>query len=78
MDDGLAPLGWAIAGKVPDALNRDLADLRESMEKTTCLTPADGGPAGAIAHRVFLRGGRTDESWIATFIVSSMPADMSM
>ena len=29
----LAPLGWAIAGKVRDVLSRDLADLKESMEK---------------------------------------------
>jgi uncharacterized protein YndB with AHSA1/START domain len=29
----LAPLGWAIAGKVRDVISRDLADLRESMEK---------------------------------------------
>lgn len=28
-----APLGWAIAGKVRDVLSRDLADLKESMEK---------------------------------------------
>jgi uncharacterized membrane protein len=28
----LAPLGWAIAGKVRDVLGRDLADLKESME----------------------------------------------
>jgi uncharacterized protein YndB with AHSA1/START domain len=29
----LAPLGWAITGKVRDVLSRDLADLKESMEK---------------------------------------------
>lgn len=29
----LAPLGWAIAGKVRDVISRDLADLKESMEK---------------------------------------------
>lgn len=29
----LAPLGWAIAGKVRDVIGRDLADLKESMEK---------------------------------------------
>jgi hypothetical protein len=29
----MAPLGWAIAGKVRDVLSRDLADLKESMEK---------------------------------------------
>jgi uncharacterized protein YndB with AHSA1/START domain len=29
----LAPLGWAIAGRVRDALTRDLADLKTSMEK---------------------------------------------
>jgi uncharacterized membrane protein len=29
----LAPLGWAIAGKVRDVLSHDLADLKESMEK---------------------------------------------
>ena len=28
-----APLGWAIAGKVRDVISRDLADLKESMEK---------------------------------------------
>lgn len=28
----LAPLGWAIAGKVRDVLSQDLADLKESME----------------------------------------------
>lgn len=28
-----APLVWAIAGKVRDVLSRDLADLKESMEK---------------------------------------------
>ena len=29
----LAPLGWAIAGKVRDVISRDLADLKASMEK---------------------------------------------
>ncbi len=29
----LAPLGWAIAGKVRDVISRDLADLKESMEQ---------------------------------------------
>ena len=29
----LAPLGWAIAGTVRDVISRDLADLKESMEK---------------------------------------------
>jgi len=29
----MAPLGWAVAGKVRDVLSRDLADLKESMEK---------------------------------------------
>jgi uncharacterized protein YndB with AHSA1/START domain len=29
----LAPLGWAIKGKVRDVLSRDLADLKGSMEK---------------------------------------------
>jgi hypothetical protein len=29
----LAPLGWAIAGKVRDVISHDLADLKESMEK---------------------------------------------
>jgi len=29
----LAPLGWAIAGKVRDVITRDVADLKESMEK---------------------------------------------
>ena len=29
----LAPLGWAIAGKVRDVLTHDLADLKESTEK---------------------------------------------
>jgi hypothetical protein len=29
----LAPLGWAIAGKVRDVIGHDLADLKESMEK---------------------------------------------
>jgi uncharacterized protein YndB with AHSA1/START domain len=28
----LAPLGWAVAGKVRDVISRDLADLKESME----------------------------------------------
>jgi len=28
-----APLGWAIAGKVRDVISRDLADLKESLEK---------------------------------------------
>jgi len=28
-----APLGWAIAGKVRDVIARDLADLKDSMEK---------------------------------------------
>jgi hypothetical protein len=28
-----APLGWAIAGTVRDVISRDLADLKESMEK---------------------------------------------
>ena len=28
----LAPLGWAIAGKVRDVIGRDLTDLKESME----------------------------------------------
>jgi uncharacterized protein YndB with AHSA1/START domain len=30
----LAPLGWAIAGKVRDVLSHDLADLKRSVEKT--------------------------------------------
>jgi hypothetical protein len=30
----LAPLGWAIAGKVQDVLSHDLADLKRSVEKT--------------------------------------------
>jgi uncharacterized protein YndB with AHSA1/START domain len=29
----LAPLGWAIAGKVRDVIARDLADLKASVEK---------------------------------------------
>jgi hypothetical protein len=29
----LAPLGWAIAGKVRDVISRDLADLKDSLEK---------------------------------------------
>ena len=29
----LAPLGWAIAGKVRDVLSQDLADLKKSMER---------------------------------------------
>jgi uncharacterized protein YndB with AHSA1/START domain len=29
----LAPLGWAITGKVRDVIGRDLADLKESTEK---------------------------------------------
>jgi uncharacterized protein YndB with AHSA1/START domain len=29
----LAPLGWAIAGTVRDVIGRDLADLKDSMEK---------------------------------------------
>jgi uncharacterized protein YndB with AHSA1/START domain len=29
----LAPLGWAIAGKVRDVITRDLADLKESIEQ---------------------------------------------
>jgi hypothetical protein len=29
----LAPLGWAIAGKVRDVIGRDLADLKEALEK---------------------------------------------
>ena len=29
----LAPLAWAIAGKVRDVLSRDLADLKASMEE---------------------------------------------
>jgi uncharacterized protein YndB with AHSA1/START domain len=29
----LAPLGWAIAGTVRDVISRDLADLKESLEK---------------------------------------------
>ena len=29
----LAPLGWAIAGKVRDVIGHDLADLKESMEQ---------------------------------------------
>lgn len=29
----LAPLGWAIAGRVRDVISRDLADLKESIEK---------------------------------------------
>ena len=28
----LAPMGWAIAGKVRDVISRDLADLKASME----------------------------------------------
>ena len=28
-----APLGWAIASKVRDVISRDLADLKESLEK---------------------------------------------
>lgn len=28
----VAPLGWAIAGKVRDVISRDLADLKESVE----------------------------------------------
>ena len=28
----LAPLGWAIAGKVRDVISHDLADLKESLE----------------------------------------------
>ena len=28
-----APLGWAIAGKVRDVISRDLADLKDSLEK---------------------------------------------
>lgn len=30
----LAPLGWAIAGKVRDVITRDLADLKASMEQS--------------------------------------------
>jgi uncharacterized membrane protein len=30
----LAPLAWISAGKVRDVISRDLADLKESMEKT--------------------------------------------
>jgi len=33
-----APVGWAIAGKVRDVISRDLADLKESLEKQ----PASG------------------------------------
>jgi hypothetical protein len=29
----LAPLGWAIAGKVGDVISRDLADLKETLEQ---------------------------------------------
>ena len=29
----LAPLAWASAGKVRDVISRDLADLKESLEK---------------------------------------------
>jgi hypothetical protein len=29
----LAPLGWAMAGKVRDVITRDLADLKDSVEK---------------------------------------------
>jgi uncharacterized protein YndB with AHSA1/START domain len=29
----LAPLGWAIAGKVRDVISRDLADLKDSLQK---------------------------------------------
>src|ERR1700730_3767172 len=29
----VAPLGWAIAGKVRDVISHDLADLKESMEQ---------------------------------------------
>ncbi len=35
----LAPLGWAIAGKVRDVISRDLADLKESIEKRPALDP---------------------------------------
>ena len=31
----LAPMGWAMAGKVRDVITRDLADLKDSMEKRT-------------------------------------------
>ena len=30
----LAPLGWAVAGTVEDALNRDLADLKAAITQT--------------------------------------------
>ena len=30
----LAPLGWAVAGTVEEALNRDLADLKAAITKT--------------------------------------------
>jgi hypothetical protein len=30
----LAPLGWAIVGKVRDVLSHDLADFKRSVEKT--------------------------------------------
>jgi hypothetical protein len=29
----LAPMGWAIAGKVRDVISNDLADLKESVER---------------------------------------------
>jgi len=29
----LAPLGWAIAGRVEEVISRDLADIKQSMEK---------------------------------------------
>jgi hypothetical protein len=29
----LAPLGWAVAGKVESVLNHDLADLKRSVEQ---------------------------------------------
>ena len=59
----LAPLAWASAGKVRDVISRDLADLKESLEKQP-LTP-DGE-----------RGRR--RSWTATSIASSTPAGSSM
>ena len=29
----LAPMGWAMAGKIRDVITRDLADLKDSLEK---------------------------------------------
>ena len=43
----LAPLAWASAGKVRDVISRDLADLKESLEKQP---PDAGRRVDAIVH----------------------------